>query len=346
MSSTLDQFQRSLAAAELKPAYLLAGEEHLLLLEAADALRARARALGYSEREVIDAEANFDWTALAVAAASMSLFATRRVIDLRLPGGRPGKDGSAAIIEYCERPPPDTILLITCTQWSKQHEGAWVSALERIGMFVPVWPLKQNEMQAWVEQRMKRAGLNPDREAVAALAARVEGNLLAAAQEIDKLKLLHGDAPLDAATLEALVADSARYDVFRLSDAALGGDGARALRILAGLRAEGEQVPGLIGWMVSQLQVLARVSASVNASAALRAAGVWQSREALYRKALARADAGHWERCLAEASLVDRISKGRGNGDAWVQFERLIAAIAQPGSGFLSGAAGLRAEGF
>ena len=346
MSSTLDQFQRSLAAAELKPAYLLAGEEHLLLLEAADALRTRARALGYSEREVIDAEANFDWSALAVAAASMSLFATRRVIDLRLPGGRPGKDGSAAIIEYCERPPPDTILLITCTQWSKQHEGAWVNALERIGMFVPVWPLKQNEMQAWVEQRMKRAGLNPDREAVAALAARVEGNLLAAAQEIDKLKLLHGDALLDAATLEALVADSARYDVFRLSDAALGGDGARALRILAGLRAEGEQVPGLIGWMISQLQVLARVSASGNASAALRAAGVWQSREALYRKALARADAGHWERCLAEASLVDRISKGRGSGDAWVQFERLLAAIAQPRSGFLSAGAGPKAEGF
>jgi len=336
MPTSLDQFHRQLTGAELKPVYLFAGEEHLLLLEAADALRARARALGYSEREVLDAEGSFDWSALAVAAASMSLFATRRLIDLRLPSGRPGKDGSAAIVAYCERPPPDTVLMITCTQWSKQHEGAWATAVERIGTFVPVWPLKQNEMNGWVEQRMTRAGLKPDRGAVAALAERVEGNLLAAAQEIDKLKLLHGSAPLDAETLEALVADSARFDVFRLSDAALGGDGARALRILAGLRAEGEQVPGLIGWIVSQLQVLARVSAAGNSSAALRAAGVWQSREALYRKALGRADAGHWERCLAEASLVDRISKGRASGDAWVQFERLIAAIAQPRSGFLS----------
>jgi DNA polymerase-3 subunit delta len=336
MSLTLTQFHKQIAGAELKPVYLLAGEEHLLLLEAADALRARARELGYVEREVLDAEGKFDWSDLTMAAASMSLFATRRLIDLRLPGGRPGKDGSAAIVEYCERPAPDTILLISCTQWSKQHEGAWVAAVERAGSFVPLWPLKPGEFRDWIAQRMARAGLKPDADAIEALAERVEGNSLAAAQEIDKLKLLHGSAPLDAATLEDLVADSARFDVFRLSDAALAGEGARALRVLAGLRAEGEQVPGLMGWLLNQLQTLARLAGAGNLSAALRTERIWPAREGLYRKALQRADAAHWERCLVEASLIDKLSKGRDSGDAWLQLERLIAAIAQPRSGFLT----------
>lgn len=342
MPVSLAQFHKQLAAPELKPVYLLAGEEHLLLLEAADALRARARELGYLEREVLDAEGGFDWNEFAMSTATMSLFASRKLIDLRLPGGKPGKDGGAALAEYCERPAPDTVLLVTCTQWSKQHETAWVAAVERAGVFVPVWPLKPNELSDWIGQRMTRSGLKPDRDAIAALAERVEGNLLAAAQEIDKLKLLHGSAPLDAATLEDLVADSARFDVFRLTDAALAGDAARALRVLAGLRAEGEQVPGLMGWLLMQLQQLARLAAAGNQAAAFRAERIWPAREGLYRKALARADARHWERCLAAAARIDRISKGRevdptgkAIGDAWLQLERLLAAIAQPRSGLI-----------
>jgi len=352
MPISLAQFHRQLSAAELRPVYLLAGEEHLLLLEAADALRARARELGYVERDVIDAEGNFDWNEFAMASASMSLFSSRKLIDLRLPGGKPGKDGSAALMDFCERPPPDQILLITCTQWSKQHEGAWVAAVEKTGAFVPLWPLKQNELPEWIAQRMARAGLKPDRDAIAALAERVEGNLLAAAQEIDKLKLLHGSAPLDAATLEDLVADSARFDVFRLTDAALGGDGARALRILAGLRAEGEQVPGLMGWLLMQLQQLVRLAGASDLSGAFRAERIWPAREGIYRKALSRADSGFWEHCLSAAALIDRISKGREvdqigkpTGDAWLQLERLIAAIAQPRSRLVSNGAGRSAAG-
>lgn len=341
MSLTLAQFHKHLAGPDLKPVYLLAGEEHLLLIEGADALRARAKELGYAEREVLDAEGSYDWNEFSMAAASMSLFSSRRVIDLRLPGGRPGKDGAAAIVKYCENPPPDTVLLITCTQWSKQHEAAWVAAVERAGVFVPVWPLKPNELPEWIAQRMARRGLKPDRDAIAEFVERIEGNLLAAAQEIDKLVLLHGDKPLDAATLEDLVADSARFDVFRLADAALSGDGARALRVLAGLRAEGEQVPGLMGWILNQLQIIVRLASAENLSAAFRSERIWPARESLYRKALTRGDAAHWERCLGEAAIIDRLSKGRGSGDPWLQLERLIAAIAQPRSGLI----GLRAEG-
>ena len=338
MSSTLAQLRKQLTGPELKPVYLLAGEEHLLLLEAADALRARARELGYAEREIIDVEGNFDWNALAQANASMSLFAARKLIDLRMPGGKPGKEGAAAIVDYCAHASPDNVLLITCTQWSKQHEGAWVAALERIGMFVPIAPMKLEELPEWIAQRMASRGLKPDRSAIEALAERVEGNSLAAAQEIDKLALLHGAAPLDAATLETLVADSARYDVFKLVDAAFGGDAQRALRILDGLRAEGDQIPALMGMVLYQLQLLARLAASNNLAAAFRAEHIWPAREALYRKALGRAGRGHWDACLVQAARIDRLSKGRGFGDAWNELERLLLAIAKPSAGLVRSA--------
>jgi DNA polymerase III subunit delta len=330
MPTTLSALQKHLTGSDLKPAYLIAGEEHLLVLEASDALRARSRELGYSERDVLDAEGSFDWDALAQSASAMSLFSSRRVIDLRMPTGRPGKDGSAAIVEFCANPPPDTVLLITANEWSKKHEGAWVNAIERVGIFVPVWTLKANELFEWIKQRMASRGLKPDRAAIDALAERVEGNLLAAAQEIEKLALLHGSQPLDAQTLEELVADSSRFDVFKLTDAALTGDSARALKILDGLRAEGEQVPALLGWLTNQLQLLARLAVASNLTAAFRTEYVWQAREALYRKTLSRADAGHWQNCLTQAARIDKISKGRGFGDAWRELERLLVAIAMP----------------
>jgi DNA polymerase-3 subunit delta len=219
MPTTLNQLHKHLAGSELKPAYLLAGEEHLLVLEAADALRARARALGYAEREVLDAEGSFDWNELTQSACAMSLFAARKVIDLRLPTGKPGKDGAAAIEDYCTNPPPDTVLLITCTQWSKAHAVAWVSSLERIGLFIPIWPLKVNELFDWIQARLLSRGLKPTRDAVTLFVDRMEGNLLAAAQEIDKLALLCPSGQVDAQAIENLVADSARFDAVRLAKA-------------------------------------------------------------------------------------------------------------------------------
>lgn len=332
MSSTLTQLQKHLAGSELKPVYLIAGEEHLLVIEAADALRARARELGYAEREILDADQYFDWNALARAGASMSLFASRRLIDLRLPTGKTGKEGSAAIVDYCANPPAETTLLITSLRWSKKdNEGAtWVGAVEKAGLYMPVWPMRLGEFSGWLAQRMASRGLNPDRAALAALVERVEGNSLAAAQEIDRLALLHGSAPLDAQTLEDLVADSARFDVIKLVDAALAGDTARALRVLAGLRAEGDVVPALMGMILYQLQILARLAAAPNLAIALRSERLWDAREKLFRKVLSRAGTGHWEDCLLQAACVDRLSKGRGIGDAWIELERLLVMIVQP----------------
>jgi DNA polymerase III subunit delta len=337
MPTSLPAFRKQLAAGEIKTATLVAGAEHLIVLEAADAFRQRARELGY-ERDVLDVESGFDWSRLGDAGREMSLFATRKLIDLRLPTGKPGRDGSAAIVEFCESAPPDTVLLITANDWSKQHEGAWVRAVENVGTFVPVWPLKREELPDWIATRMASRGVVAAPDAIAWLADRIEGNLLAAAQEIDKLALLSDGKPLDIAALEASVADDARYDAFRLTDAAIGGDAGRALRIMAGLRAEGEDLIPLLGWVLNQLRVIARLAAAgSNLAGAFRTERIWPARENIFRRALKAGDAAHWERCIAQAARIDTIAKGqqldaggRSWGDGWRELERLVAAIAKP----------------
>lgn len=323
------QWQKHLKAGALSPAYLLVGEE-LLVLEAADALRRCAREQGYSERDVLSVEANFNWDELARSAAGMSLFASRRLLDLRLPTGRPGKAGSAALKAYVERPPEDTVLLVTCTQWGKANEGAWSKAMDKAGTMVVFWPPRAHELPGWIGGRLAGHGIQATPDALALLAERVEGNLLAAAQEVDKLAILMSGKRLDAATLESLVADSARFDAFKLTDAAFAGDGARALRILAGLRAEGEELVPLTGWLVNQLELALRLASARDFAAQAKAERLWAAREQLFRQALRRAPREHWLRCLALAARIDRISKGREQGDAWREAERLVAMIAEP----------------
>jgi len=323
------QWQKALAADNLRPVYLLAGEQ-LLVLEAADALRAQARRLGYTEREVLDVGQHFDWNELARAGVGMSLFATRRLIDLRLPTGRPGVEGAKAITAFCANPPPDVTLLVSAMEWSNKHDGAWSKKLDASGVMAVFNAPRPDQWPAWIGARLSSRGLSATPDAVALLAERVEGNLLAAAQEIDKLAVLHGEGRIDAAEMENLVADSARYDVFKLTDAAFAGDGARALRILAGLRSEGDELLALMGWLVNQLQLALRLANAPDLSAQIRSERLWQAREQLFRKALRRAPREHWLQCLARASRIDRMVKGREQGEPWQEAERLIAAIAEP----------------
>ncbi|MBS0383027.1 MAG: DNA polymerase III subunit delta [Proteobacteria bacterium] len=333
MAGELENFLNTLAKGELAPVYLLGGEEPLQLQEAADAVRARARALGFGEREVLDVEAHFDWDRLARSGASLSLFASRRLIELRLPTGKPDRDGAVAITEWCKAPAPDTVLLISAAEWSRKHEGAWVKAAERAGVYVWLRAPRLDQLPAWIRARMRAKGFAPDDDAVALLAARAEGNLLAIAQEIDKLAALRSDGPVDAEELEALGADNAVYDVFKLTDAAFGGDAARAVKILNGLRAEGEDVIPMLGWMLNQLDLALRLSSAVDFASAVRNEhGMWPARQQLFADALKRAGRGnaHWRRCLAECARIDRMAKGREMGDPWREMERLVVAIAQP----------------
>lgn len=335
MELTPERLAALLADEPLCPAYLIAGPEPLRVLEAADAVRAQAREAGCSEREVFEADArDFDWNALDASFRAPGLFATRRLVEVRLPSAKPGKEGAEAIIRFCADPPADVVLLVTGGEWSRQHGGKWSEAIARVGRIAIAWTVKPHELFGWIEARLRSRGVRADRDAVQCLSDRVEGNLLAAAQEIDKLALLHDGAVLDAARMDALVADAARFDVFRLVDAAMNGHGALAARMLAGLRAEGAVVPALMGIVVMELQrtaALARVAArGGNVAAEFKAQRVWDSKQAVYRRALARHDAAFWERLVVEAGRIDRIAKGRAAGDAWQVLERLLLAVAEP----------------
>ena len=334
MPARLSDLPRLLAAPAIAPVWLIAGAEHLLVLEAADRVRARAKELGYLEREVFDADARFDWNELAASGQAMSLFASRRLIEVRLPTGKPGKDGAAALSAWAQSPPPDTVLLLTAQDWSKQHEAAWVGAFDRAGVVLPLWPLKREQMPAWIAARFAARGVKATPDAIDLLVERVEGNLLAAAQEVDKLALLVNGATLDAGLLEASVADDARFDVFRLAEAAIGGDAARALRMVAGLQAVGEEASPLLGWLLTQLRALRRLAdAGPRLDQAMQAERIWDTRQAMFRRALKAGDAAHWDRCLVLAARIDRIAKGRADGDAWREIQRLVAAIAEPRRG-------------
>ena len=319
----------------LHPVYLIAGPETLRVQEAADAVRKQARVQGIGEREVFDADTKgFEWDTLEAAFNAPSLFSARRLIEVRLPNGKPGKEGAEALSKFCADPPADVILLITGGDWSKAHHGKWTEAVSRSGVIAIAWPIKPHELTGWIETRLRAKGLRADRDAVQVLVERVEGNLLAAAQEIDKLALLADGETLDAGRMESLVADAARYDVFRLTDAMLGGQGALVSRMLSGLRAEGDAVAGLMPMVVRELlrtAALARVQArGGNLGAEMKAQGIWETKQAPFKRALQRhANPARWDRFVAEASRIDRIAKGRGHGDAWVALERLLLAIAE-----------------
>jgi DNA polymerase III subunit delta len=306
----------------LAPVYLIAGPETLRVLEAADAIRARARGAGIGEREVFDADGrDFDWNQLDASFNAPSLFSARRLVEVRLPSGKPGKDGAE--------------VMITANEWSKAHQGKWAEAVNRIGVLSVAWAIKPHELPDWIERRLRGKGLRADPAAVQRLAERVEGNLLAAAQEIDKLALLADGQPLDVERMESLVADAARYDVFRLLEATFSGQSPAVLRMLAGLRGEGEAVAALMPMVIRELLAgagLARVQArGGNLAAEMKSRGIWESRQAPYKRALQRHPEGkRWERFVAEAGLVDRIAKGRADGDAWLALERLLVAIAEP----------------
>ena len=342
MELNVDRIAAHLAGEPLRPAYLVAGPEPLLVLEAADAVRVAARAQGIEEREVHDMEGrDADWDALAASIHAPSLFASRRLIEVRLPTGKPGNEGSKLVCEFCAQPPADVVLLVVANEWSNRHAGKWSEAIGRVGHSCIAWQVKPHELNGWIDRRLRIRGVKAAPDAVARLAQRIEGNLLAAAQEVDKLALLmQGDAaakPLDAEAMDALVADSARFDVFRLVDAALSGNPPQVARMLAGLRAEGEAVPALMGMVVKELQTTAALARARNLAAECKAQRIWPAKEAVYKRALGRHPPERWQRFLAEAGRVDRISKGRGrvgeeSTDAWLQLERLLLAVADKGA--------------
>lgn len=326
----------ALAAEPPRPVYLVAGAEPLRVQEACDAIRSRVREAGYDERLIHDAGGrDFDWQTVSADFGALSLFSQRRLFEVRLSSGKPGKPGAEFLRGYCAAPPPDTVLLIVADEWSKSHAGAWSEAIAATGHVVICWPVKSAELPEWLASRARSAGIRLTADAIALLAERVEGNLLAADQEIRKLALqLEPGSTLDGPGLAAVIADAARFDVFRLFDAALAGEAARVARILAGLRAEGAQIPQLMGWIGAQMLLLARVAGTLaaggDAGETMRKHGLWPARQNQFRVALKRHPGSRWDAFVGECGRIDQAAKGRLDLDPWVRLERLLIAVADP----------------
>ncbi|MDP3588957.1 MAG: DNA polymerase III subunit delta, partial [Methylobacter sp.] len=243
----------------LAPVYFISGDEPLQLGETADAIRAAARNAGFDLREVLVADAGFAWRELTESASSLSIFSDKKIIDLRLPSGTPGAEGAKALIAYCERLPEDTLLLITAAKMAGSSlKSQWFQALDKAGCVIQVWPLEGQDLLRWLQQRMQRRGLQAETEGIKILASRIEGNLLAAAQEIEKLYVLYGEGHLGNQQIFEVVADSSRFDVFKLMDSVLAARVDRVFKILSGLQAEGVAAPVVLWALTREARVLIR----------------------------------------------------------------------------------------
>ena len=321
-----DQLPRELAST-LKPVWLVSGDEPLLVGEAADAIRSRAREEGYAEREAFFVEGRFDWSVVQGSGQSLSLFASRRVLDIRLPTPRPGVDGGKVLAELVSDPPPDTIVLVVTGRVERDAlASAWFKAFEQHGVVVQVWPVEIAELPRWVSTRAARHGLELGLAAARLLAQRVEGNLLAAHQEIEKLALTHPPGVVDEDEVAAAVANSARYDVFQLGEAALGGDIVRALRILEGLRGEGTEPPIVLWLLCREIRALA---AARRGGGGAQAWGKQAERRARALDAAVHRTAGQrLGPMVSQAARADRCIKGVDAGDPWDELAALVATLA------------------
>jgi len=317
----------------LAPIYTVHGDEPLFAIEAGDAIRAAARRAGAADREVFVAEPGFKWDAFNATNANLGLFGERKLVDVRIPSGKPGGEGAKALEAYASNPNRDHVLLVTLPRLDRAAQASpWFTALASAGVAIAVYPVERDELPSWIAARLARQKQRVSPDTLAFLVERCEGNLLAARQEIEKLALLLPAGELAHDDVERAVADVARYDVFELSEAWLAGDAARALRVLSVLRAEGEGLP-LIVWQLSEdvhavASVLAATSAGVPLQAAVRNTRVWGKRQAALEQAARRVNARDIAPLLAALARLDGVSKGIGRGSPWDDLASIALTLA------------------
>ncbi len=335
MSIRPENLPRALAKG-LRPLYLLAGAEPLLIQESRDHILMAARKQGFLERQIFQVDKIFDWQALQMAGMEQSLFASRKVIDLRIPTGKPGLEGSKYFVEYCKQPDPDVLLIISCGAWdTATRKTKWASELARVGELVEIWPIKASELPGWIAQRLQAAGLQADAEAVRLLADFVEGNLLAAQQEIDKISLLNSGSPITADSIRHAVSSNARFDAFRLAECLMQGKAADCLRVAAGLQRTGVAIQAVSGALIYQLSQMEGVRASIAAGASEDSAfgrhRVFQMNQPLMRQALRRIPARTLSTAFSMLAKIDQQSKGQQSGDPWQTLNQMLLSLALAG---------------
>ena len=315
----------------LAPVYLVGGEEPLLLQECCDQIRQAAHEQGFVERDLLQVERGFDWSELAQAGAP-SLFATRKIIDLRLRTGKPGREGGKAFTEWAAAPDPDTLLLVSCEQWDKgSRTSKWAASLAKAGVQVDIWPIKAQELPRWLEQRMHQHGMQPEPEVVRILADRLEGNLLAAQQEIDRLALIRGAGVVSVDDVMKVVANSSRFDAFVLAEHMLSGNLQEGLRVAAGLKRMDTPLPPLLGALLRELKTTEAFRLAMRGgeqeAMVFRRLNVWQNRQNNVRNAARRLTTRKLFSAFRTLSLIDRQSKGRAPGDPWQSIDSLLLQL-------------------
>jgi len=330
MPIKLEQLAGSLQRG-LAPIYLVGGEEPLLLQECCDQIREAAKAQGFVERELLQADGNSDWSELEQAAAP-SLFASQKIIDLRLRTGKPGQKGARVLTEWAESPDPNIILLISCEKWDMgSRKSKWASALDKAGVRVDIWPINARDLPAWLEQRMLQQGMQPEPEVLRLLADRLEGNLLAARQEIDRLALVKGAGPVTVDDVLKVVVDSSRFDAFALAEHMLSGNLRDGLRVAAGLKRMNTPLPLLLGALLKELKTTEAFRLAMRGgeqeSMVFRRLNIWYNRQNTVRAAARRLDTLKLFGAFKTLALIDRQSKGRAAGDPWQSIDTLLLQL-------------------
>lgn len=321
-----DSLQRGLA-----PVYLIGGEEPLLLQECCDAVRAAAKAQGFIERELLQVERGFDWSLLQQAAAP-SLFASQKIIDLRIRSGKPGREGGKVLTAWAEAPDPNIILVVSCEKWdAASRKAKWAAALASAGQRIDIWPIKAAELPRWLAQRMQQHGMQPEPGVLELLADRLEGNLLAARQEIDRLALLKGAGAISVDDVIRAVVDSSRFDAFALGEHMLSGNLRDGLRVAAGLHRMDTPLPLVVGALIRELKTTEAFRLAMrggeNETVVFRRLNVWQNRQNGIRSAARRLNTRRLFGAFKQLALIDRQSKGRAGGDPWQSLDTLLLQL-------------------
>lgn len=319
----------------LQAIYLIYGDEALLVEEAAEKVRKQVRQAGANDREVWHVEGRFDWSQIKWQEQTLSLFASQRLIEIRLPSGSPGKDGGEALRRFVAEPPADTTLLIISGKIDARSQKAkWFSELDKAGVTVPVWPIDIAQLPGWINQRMQQKGLKSNTKFAALIAERVEGNLFAAAQEVDKLELLSSDGELTEELILQSVADNARFEAFGLMDTVLMGQSGKIPRIIERLRAEGVDILAVfsaVSWSLRRIVDMAeqvQQGAQLEQVFAAQKPPVWDKNKPLMRQALQRHDHQHWRLCLKQMAEIDQAAKGIIKTCPWRLLEKLCLQVA------------------
>lgn len=309
--------------------YIVSGDEPLLVQESSDLIRRELKSAGFTEREIYDVTANFDWEQILFSANSLSLFADKKLIEIRMPGGRPGDKGAKALTQFSANPPADVVLLLITSRLDAAIQRAkWFKSLEKSAAWVSLWPIDGKNLPGWIAQRMKNAGLVAEKEVISLLCDKIEGNLLAAVQEIEKLKLTANKGRVDIKHIIEDVADSSHYDVFKLIDAAYSGNARKTIKIVRGLRNEGVEILQLLGMVARETRNLGLMASKLNQGenldSVLRSQHVWQARKPLITRILRTHDYQTLASIHQQLSSVDRMVKGAESGNPWDELGSLL----------------------